>query len=209
MLEKLANLRKYSFCRSHSYSYAQLVYKIAYEKAHNRKKFWESTIKNVKSSYRKWVHLYEARLAGVDIKNYIEKNQDISIYAENRRKKFNDLSKIEQLQKFGYWDMSSKDFFPNCYFYKKEKKEKNSDGKNSDGKNLDEYYFGGLIASLRVLNYDKKMKIISYICVGAGKYIEIIFVGKFYNSKHYGVKGRAKLLDEEQQIYQAHIAKFN
>ena len=35
LLNKLSNLRKYSFCKSHSYSYAQLVYKLAYEKTHN------------------------------------------------------------------------------------------------------------------------------------------------------------------------------
>ena len=43
----LSNLRAYSFCKSHSYSYAQLVYKIAYEKAHNPYKFWKSTLKIV------------------------------------------------------------------------------------------------------------------------------------------------------------------
>ena len=41
MLEKLSNLRKYSFCKAHSYSYAQLVYKLAYQKAHNKKEFWK------------------------------------------------------------------------------------------------------------------------------------------------------------------------
>ena len=192
MLEKLNNLKKYSFCRSHSYSYAQLVYKLAYQKAHNTKKFWESTLRNVKSSYRKWVHLYEARIAGVDITGFIEKTNDISIYAESRRKNFYKLDKTEQLKKYGYWDMNTTEFFPNCYFYKKD----------------DEYYFGGLIASLRILKHNKKMKIISYICVGKHKYIEIITIGKYYNSKHYAVKGRAKLLNELQQTYEAHIAKY-
>ena len=37
----LGNLRAYSFCKSHSYSYAQLVYKIDYQKAHNPYKFWK------------------------------------------------------------------------------------------------------------------------------------------------------------------------
>ena len=32
VLDKLDKLRKYSFCKSHSYSYTQLVYKIAYQK---------------------------------------------------------------------------------------------------------------------------------------------------------------------------------
>ena len=32
IVQKLINLRKYSFCKSHSFSYAQLVYKLAYQK---------------------------------------------------------------------------------------------------------------------------------------------------------------------------------
>ena len=51
----------------HSYSYAQLVYKLAYQKAHNPKKFWESTLKNVNSAYRKWVHFREAKKAGLKL----------------------------------------------------------------------------------------------------------------------------------------------
>ena len=62
LLEQVKNLRLYSFCKSHSYSYAQLVYKLAYEKVHNPRKFWASTIKHTCSSYRKWVHLYLDRL---------------------------------------------------------------------------------------------------------------------------------------------------
>ena len=73
LLEQVKNLRLYSFCKSHSYSYAQLVYKLAYQKAHNPKKFWYATLKNVHSSYRKWVHLYEATLAGLDVSNIIQK----------------------------------------------------------------------------------------------------------------------------------------
>ena len=69
--EKLSNLRKYSFCKSHSYSYAQLVYKLAYQKGHNPKQFWKATIKHIKSSYKKWVHLYEARVVGVDVNKYL------------------------------------------------------------------------------------------------------------------------------------------
>ena len=85
--KNLDNLRHYSFCKSHSYSYAQLVYKIAYQKAHNPRRFWESTLKNVSSSYRKQVHLYEACRNGVDVNKIINKSKDCSIYAETRRKK--------------------------------------------------------------------------------------------------------------------------
>jgi DNA polymerase III alpha subunit len=191
LLSKLSNLRKYSFCKSHSYSYAQLVYKIAYQKVHNNKLFWLSTLKNASSSYRKWVHLYEAFRAGVDIHTIICKKRDCSVYAENRRQKFDSLSQVEQLTRFGYWQMKEGEFFPNTYFYEKD--------------NI--YYFGGLIASLRVLDWKKKL-IVCSVGVGPGKYIELTTIGVYYNSKNYGVKGRAKATDLRDQTYQAFIAKY-
>jgi hypothetical protein len=187
----LKNLRSYSFCKSHSYSYAQLVYKIAYQKAHNRKAFWLSTLKNTHSSYRKWVHLYEAFRHGVDVNTYLNESRECSIYAEIRRKKFDNLSLEDQLRNFGYWNMKPGIFFPNCYFYKKD----------------DEYLFGGIIASTRVIGYKPKT-IVCYIGVSMGKYIEIVVRGKYFNPKHIGVKGRGTLLDRNEQCYEAHIAKF-
>ena len=191
LLSKLSNLRKYSFCKSHSYSYAQLVYKIAYQKANNTKAFWISTLKNASSSYRKWVHLYEAFRSGVDIDTIINKKRECSVYAENRRKKFNNLTQVEQLTRYGYWNMKHDEFFPGCYFYKKD----------------NVYYFGGLIASLRVLDWKKRV-IVCSVGVGSGKYIELTTVGVFYNSKYYGVKGRANLTDLNDKTYKAYIAKY-
>tara|TARA_Y100001936_G_scaffold57368_1_gene56392 strand:- start:730 stop:3609 length:2880 start_codon:yes stop_codon:yes gene_type:complete len=189
--KEIANLRQYSFCKSHSYSYAQLVYKLAYQKAHNPKKFWEATLKNVNSAYRKWVHLYEACRNGVDVHNIINKQRDCSIYAEARRKKFNNLSKEEQLTRYGYWNMKKGEFFPNCYFYKKK----------------DEYLFGGLIASVRMLNYKPKLYV-CYIGVGPGKFIEVLVKNRFMKSQCYGLKGRATLKNVKEEVYSAHIAKF-
>tara|TARA_B100000123_G_scaffold256944_1_gene220519 strand:+ start:11068 stop:13962 length:2895 start_codon:yes stop_codon:yes gene_type:complete len=188
---QLKNLKLYSFCKSHSYSYAQLVYKLAYQKAHNIKSFWFSTIKNVKSSYRKWVHLYEACRNGVDVYSYIHKKENGSIYAKKRNKKFAELSLEEQIKNYGYWNMQKGIFFPNCYFYLKN----------------DEFYFGGLIASSRVIG-SKPKTIVCYIGVGPGKYIEVITRGKYMNAKHYGLKGRATIKNEIEQTYIAHIAKY-
>jgi len=188
---EISNLRHYSFCKSHSYSYAQLVYKLAYQKAHNPKKFWEATLKNVNSAYRKWVHLYEACRNGVDVNNIINKQKDCSIYAEARRKKFYNLTKTEQLTRYGYWNMKKGEFFPNCYFYKKK----------------DEYLFGGLIASVRMLNYKPKLYV-CYIGVGPGEFIEILVKNQFMKSQCYGLKGRATLKNAKEEVYSAHIAKF-
>ena len=143
--KKLENLRKYSFCKSHALSYAQLVYKLAEAKVKYPKEFWQATIDNCSSYYRKWVHYYEACLSGVDIINYINSSKDKSIYAENRNKKFQSLTKDLQLKHYGYWNMKNKEFFPNCYFYKKN----------------NQYLFSGIFAHTRMLNYSYKNRILS------------------------------------------------
>lgn len=66
--DKLINLSKYSFCKSHALSYAYLVWGLAYHKANNPKQFWKSSINNCKSMYREWVHIREAICSGVKIK---------------------------------------------------------------------------------------------------------------------------------------------
>ena len=82
---KLVNLKKYSFCKSHALSYAYLVWGLAYQKAHNRKEFWKSTINNCSSMYRDWVHVREGLLSGLKFKG------DESI------------DKIKHYYKYGYW----------------------------------------------------------------------------------------------------------
>ena len=51
--------------------------------------------------------------------NLMKKKNDVSIYAESRRKKFDGLSKVEQLTRFGYWDMTNGDSFQIVTFMKK------------------------------------------------------------------------------------------
>ena len=80
IMRKLSNLSRYGFCKSHAFSYAQLVWKLAYMKANHPKEFWKATLNNNQSSYKKWVHIYEAKVAGVDInmdkiKNFLQANK--------------------------------------------------------------------------------------------------------------------------------------
>lgn len=82
---KLTNLKKYSFCKSHALSYAYLVWALAYQKANNPKEFWKSTIKNCHSMYRNWVHIREGINNGLKIKGEEE------------------LDNIKHFYKYGYW----------------------------------------------------------------------------------------------------------
>lgn len=62
---KLSQLRKYSFCKSHAISYAKLVWALAYQKLNDPINFWLSTLNHCHSSYRKWVHYNEAKNSGI------------------------------------------------------------------------------------------------------------------------------------------------
>jgi hypothetical protein len=65
--DQLNRLNNYSFCKSHAYSYARLVYALAYQKVHNPHLFWLAALNNCHSSYRRWVHFREAARAGLEI----------------------------------------------------------------------------------------------------------------------------------------------
>ena len=65
--DSLTCLRKYSFCKSHSLSYAKLVWALAYQKYKNPKKFWLAALNHCNSSYHKWVYFNEAKLVGIKL----------------------------------------------------------------------------------------------------------------------------------------------
>ena len=67
IIERLEQLEYYSFCKSHAYSYAQLIYCLAYQKVHNPIRFWLSTLNNCNSSFRKWVHFREPVSSGIKL----------------------------------------------------------------------------------------------------------------------------------------------
>lgn len=185
IMQKFANLSRYGFCKAHAFSYAQLIWQLSYMKANYPYDFWKATLNNCESSYRKWVHLYEAKLAGVDITQTEIKRNDVSIYAVNRRRKLETLSVDKQLRIYGYWNMTNDDFFPNCYL------------------NIDEngeYEFNGIIASHRykLLNKCEKEKMLMiYIGVRPKKYIQVNIQNvKYFDNKYIGIKGRGIPMNE-------------
>ena len=161
----LDNLKKYSFCKAHALSYAQLVWQLAYEKTHKPKRFWKSVLKYSNSCYRNWVHIYEARCHDI----LYENNKNESIYATNKRQSINNVkSKLEQIKRFGYWNMTDDNFYKKCYYIESE----------------DRVYLKGLIASSRNIFFGKSKRLILFVGVDKNKYVEIIVSGKVnYNTK--------------------------
>jgi DNA polymerase III alpha subunit len=65
IMKELGYFSLYSFCRAHAMSYAKLVWALAYEKVRQPKKFWWSALNHAQSLYRPWVHVQEAKKAGL------------------------------------------------------------------------------------------------------------------------------------------------
>lgn len=171
-INQLKNLHLYSFCKSHAFSYAQMVYQLAYYKCHYPERFWRATLNHVESSYAKWVHLYEATCQGVDTRSHLA-SVSASIYAQHRRKGIHGMSPIQQLRKYGYWDMSDKSFFPGCVRFNKN----------------DKIYFYGVIACKRVYRSKRAMV---YIGIGPNDYMTLHIPKWFGKAKAVIIKGSGK-----------------
>ena len=83
--------------------------------------------------------------------------------------------------------MVTADFYDNCYFFKSK----------------DDYIFRGLIASSRMLNYGKNKKLVLFVGVGKGHYIEIIVKGDtYYNTTKVIVQGKGILVNKLYKSYE-------
>ncbi len=190
LLAALKNMRSYSFCKSHAYSYAQLIWKLAWMKVYRPKEFWTAAIKHCHSSYRRWVHLYEAYLAGVVLTKETKK---LSIYAEARNHEPSaEIGTPEEcLRRLGYWDFS-KGFIPDCYYYPRH----------------NNATFRGIIAASRYLSYDKDEKsAVIMLCVAPKKYIEVIVCSRRLRLHGMiGIDGIGKKI--EDGVYECAEGKF-
>ena len=186
IMKKFSHLSRYGFCKSHAFSYAQLIWQLAYMKANSPDKFWKATLNNCQSSYKKWVHYYEAKLAGVDYSKELLKKNDVSIYASNRKKKIENYTVHEQLKKYGYWIIKNDDFFPDCYISIKKD---------------DTYHFNGIIASSRTIKNKKCKKLMLFIGVAKQTYIQINIDNiRYFDIKYIGIEGIGKPITDTDKI---------
>jgi hypothetical protein len=217
--DSLTSLRKYSFCKSHSISYAKLVWALAYQKIKRPKKFWLAALNHCNSSYRKWVYYNEAKLVGITLtlgkRPWILKNN--KLISLNSKETINDTYKITnffkvkkknsisnmvyQYRNYGYW--TSRDFMPDMYL----KIEDIEEEKKKIGIKVK---FRGLIAMGRCYegthkfktNNDKfidkeKTRITknTFITIGYdnGKYVDCILYGKYCFGKYDWLEGEGYL----------------
>ena len=178
VLQKLRNLRKYSFCKSHAYSYGQLVWQLAYMKANHPLEFWRATLHHSQSSYKRWVHLTEAWDAGCKVNPFNQ--QDRSVHSVARRNKIEGMSCIQQLQTFGCWDLRKQRFPPDC-------------GVEYVNKEEEVVVFSGIFAAYKRLS---KTRLVCTIGIDVKKYVEVLCIGKNKWMKRgaVGIEGHGKVV---------------
>ena len=194
VIKNLNGLRKYSFCKSHAYSYAQLVWHIAYMKAHYPTEFWKATLNHNQSHYRSWVHKYHAHLSGVNCMDHKLSRNDKSIYTKARNKKNMDIftdpsiSPLKQLKKTGYWNTYAQSgnlaFFPDCYAFKTN----------------NTFRFRGIIANMRIY---RNSQCNAFIGTNKDYYIEIHFHKKclgYITQELVGLEGSGTIKSIEPLI---------
>jgi hypothetical protein len=190
LVSQLENLRDYSFCKAHAYSYAQLVWKLAWCKVHMPTEFWTAVMKHSDSYYRRWVHIYEARLAGVDV----EHKGHASIYAAARRRKASTSQSDSwaALRSKGAWEGEA--FLDGCYLRK------------SGDRHI---LFKGAIASFRVIDYGKVKTAVVCVGVGPKKYIDVLVKAKHLSlTSRVGIQGSAQVMDDTTYVSNADMFKL-
>ncbi len=173
VVDDLNQLIYYSFCKSHAVSYAQLVWALAYWKAHRPHEFWAAALNHCHSEYRKWVHYREARCAGLLLSHSpspyklgLRQGKPALISSKGEQTFLSPPSPLKEFREYGYW--TSEEFLPTCGLF--QDSQTRLDGRKG-------FTFRGLIASCRAIKRD--WGTCTLICLGVGNrnYIDLVIPG--------------------------------
>lgn len=176
ILRELGYFALYSFCHAHATSYGHLVWALGYEKVRQPKRFWWSTLNHAQSMYRSWVHVQEAKVAGLRF----------AAFGRGPWKMEGDVltpthvDSVQgdgwyQFEKRGYW--ISNRFMPGMY-------------EKRDGNKI---RFKGLIGVGR--HHTVNGREITFVTIGTamGKYLDLIVDGCLPISKYDVIEGEGYL----------------
>jgi DNA polymerase III alpha subunit len=195
-IDRLSSLKKYSFCKSHAYSYAKLVLALIYQKKYNPHQFWLATLNHCHSMYRRWVH-FQCAKSHIELTLgkkpwYLKENKLIS-----RHKKVDEnLDKIEQYKKYGYW--ISKDYLIDSYVKVE-----------FVNKNLLNIKFKGLIACGRI--YNTYLSKVTFLTIGYknDKFIELNINSICYFGGYDYIEGEGHIKSPKDKLYETSILVDN
>lgn len=196
ILKELGYFGLYSFCHAHATSYGNLVWALAYEKTRQPKKFWLSALNHAQSMYNPWVHIQEAKRAGLTFASFgrgpwkLINNQLHPTYPEPISSGWN------QYQHRGYW--ISNRFMPDMHYYQ-------------NGTNVK---FRGLIATGR--HHTVNEREITFVTIGTetGKYHDLVLQGVHQFDRFDIVEGEGNLQANQTSNYRItgqsiQVNKFN
>lgn len=175
LLHNLKYLALYSFCRGHSISLGRIAWALAYEKTRQPHKFWTAALNHAQTMYRPWVHVQEAKRAGLKFGNFGRGPWQLdhhTLWCQNPDRGYSDG--WSQYMKRGYW--TSNRFMPNITWKT----------------NGDKVQFRSLIATGRYHTaYDRE---ITYLTVGydTGKFGELTINYSFPFDRWDGVQGKGR-----------------
>jgi error-prone DNA polymerase len=170
VVDDLNQLIYYSFCKSHAVSYAQLVWALAYWKAHRPHEFWAAALNHCHSEYRKWVHYREARCSGLLLSRSpppyrvgMRQGQAALISSAGEQSLLTQIPAAKELRELGYW--TAEEFLPSCGLWMDS--QQRLDGKKS-------CRFRGLIATGRTVT--REWGSCTLICLGIAnrEYIDLV-----------------------------------
>jgi hypothetical protein len=191
IMEELDYLALYSFCKSHAISYAQLVWALAYEKAHNPHRFWCASLNHCHSEFRKWVHFREARCSGLQLTRQrapytlgIRNGQPalIAVKSQGEQQLITNMfqqkcispnqQNILDMKNIGYW--LSEDFLPNCGVWPLSQQTLHKWFGSSQEQHQTSVKFRGIIATGRILRRDGLVTLLT-IGVENKRYIDLVY----------------------------------
>lgn len=214
---KLEQLQYYSFCKSHAYSYAKLIYALAYNKVYQPKKFWLATLNQCNTSYRKWVHYREAYKVGLELtlgkKPWIKKRNKI-ISTNKRTQNIKSVTKKDDYFNYGFWIGS---FFKNMYYseYWTKLTARHTKARTEKFNIIKKDYikyakFRGIVATGRVYRKENKKGFVTFvtICSKDGFYHDLVIYGAKKISSMFCLSGYGKL-KYDGNCYWIDVLKFD
>jgi error-prone DNA polymerase len=171
ILNELSYFALYSFCHAHATSYGNLVWALGYEKVRQPKRFWWAALNHAQSMYRPWVHIQEAKKAGLKFMGFGRGGWRLIGDELHPNIPENCGDGWYQFAKRGYW--TSNRFMPDMW-------QRNSGSF---------YTFRGLIAAGR--HHTVAGRDITFVTVGTGtgKYLDLIVDGLIDYDKFHIVEG--------------------
>jgi DNA polymerase III alpha subunit len=203
IIDDMEQLMHYSFCKSHALSYAQLVWCLAYWKAHHPHAFWCASLNHCNSEFRTWVHYREARTSGLLLSR---EPPPYKLGSRNGTPALLPVATSEQqlltnqeteqqaicdMRAHGYWLTEA--FLPSCGLW-------DDSQTRLDGKKM--VRFCGVIASSRVVS--RNGNTCTMLCIGVenGSYIDIVIPNESRSDlfRYGAVEGHGILKETSSKI---------